>query len=89
MEEFLDSVTGGAIWGVGFGLALAAVQTAGSGLRPVAKGSVRGALQIGDWFRNMTAEGRETLQDVYAEARAEVEADRKSSAAGVGTSTPA
>ncbi|MBV8718259.1 MAG: DUF5132 domain-containing protein [Chloroflexi bacterium] len=89
MEEFLDAVTGGAIWGVGFGLALAAVQTAGSGLRPVAKGGVRGALHVGDWLRNVTAEGRETLQDVYAEARAEVDADRSAGAAGAGTGTTA
>jgi len=88
MEEFVDAVTGGAIWGVGFGLAMAAVQAAGSGLRPVAKNGVRGAVQVGDWLRNVTAESRETLQDVYAEARAEVEADR-TAAAEAGTSKPA
>ena len=76
MEEFLDAVTGGAIWGVGFGLALSAVQAVGGGLRPTAKGAVRGALGLGDWVRNVTAESRETLQDVYHEARAEVEAER-------------
>jgi hypothetical protein len=80
MEEFVDAVTGGAIWGVGFGVALAAVQAAGGGLRPVAKGTVRGAMGIGEWIRGVTAEGRETLQDVYAEARAEVEADRSTPA---------
>ena len=80
MEEFVDVVTGGAIWGVGFGLALAAVQAAGTGLRPVAKSSVRGALGMGDWLRNVTAEGRESLQDVYAEARAEVDAERAGTA---------
>jgi hypothetical protein len=76
MEEFLEAVTGGAIWGVGFGLALSAVQAVGGGMRPVAKGAVRGTLSIGDWLRNATAESRETLQDVYHEAKAEVEAER-------------
>ena len=76
MEELVDAVSGGVVWGVGFGLAMAAVQSAATGLRPVAKGTVRGALGVGDWLRNGTAEGRETLQDVYAEARAEVDAER-------------
>jgi hypothetical protein len=80
MEEFIDAVTGGAVWGVGFGLAMSAVQAAGSGLRPVAKNTVRNALNVGDWVRNVTAESRETLQDVYAEARAELDADRHTQA---------
>ena len=76
MEEFLDAVTGGAIWGVGFGLALTAVRSVGGGARPITRGAMRGALGLGDWFRNATAESRETLQDVYHEARAELEAER-------------
>jgi hypothetical protein len=80
MDEFVDAVTGGAVWGIGFGLAMSAVQAAGGGLRPVAKTTVRNALNVGDWVRNVTAESRETLQDVYAEARAELEADRHAQA---------
>jgi hypothetical protein len=80
MEEFLDAVTGGVVWGLGFGVALSAVQAVGGGVRPVAKGAVRGALGIGDWVRSVTAESRETLQDVYHEARAEVEAERAGAA---------
>jgi hypothetical protein len=80
MEEFLDAVTGGAIWGVGFGLALTAVRAVGGGARPVARDAMRGALGVADWVRNTTAESRETLQDVYHEARAEVEAERARSA---------
>jgi hypothetical protein len=79
MEEFFDAVTGGAIWGVGFGLALSAVQALGGGMRPTAKGAVRGALGVGDWLRSVTAESRETLQDIYHEARAEVESGRGAS----------
>jgi hypothetical protein len=37
---------------------------------------MRGALVLGDWVRNATAESSETLQDVYHEARAELEAER-------------
>jgi hypothetical protein len=37
-------------------------------------------LGVGDWVRNVTAESRETLQDVYHEARAEVNAERAQAA---------
>jgi hypothetical protein len=73
MEEFLDSMTGGAIWGIGFALALGAVRAASQGSQPVARQTMKGAVRIGDWFRNVTAEGRETLQDIYHEARTEVD----------------
>jgi Protein of unknown function (DUF5132) len=76
MEEFFEGVSGGAIWGVGFGLALSAVQAIGGGMRPAAKSAVRGAFGLGDWVRSVTAESRETLQDIYHEARAEVEGER-------------
>jgi hypothetical protein len=79
MEEFLDAVTGGAIWGVGFGLALAGVQAAGQGLRPVAKGTLKGAMSVGDWLRDVSAEARENLEDAYHEARAEMDAQTASS----------
>ena len=80
MEEFLDALTGGAVWGVGFGLALAAVQTAGQGLRPVAKGTLKGAMSLGDWLRDVSAEARENLEDTYHEARAEVNTQTRSEA---------
>jgi hypothetical protein len=73
MEEFFEAVTGGVIWGVGFGLALGAVGVAGGGLRSLAKGTLKGALAVGDWARSATEEGRETLQDLYHEAKAERE----------------
>lgn len=76
MEEFLDAVTGGAIWGVGFGVALAAVQAVGAGVRPVAKDAMRGAMALGDWVRDTSAQARENLEDSYHEARAEVQHER-------------
>ena len=75
MEEFLDAVTGGAIWGIGFGVAVMAVQAAGQGLRPVAKGAMRGAIAVSDWARDVTAEMRENLEDTYQEARSEMRAE--------------
>ena len=81
MEEFLESVTGGAIWGIGFGLALGAVRAASQGTQPVARGTMKGAVRFGDWLRTLTAEGRETLQDIYHEARTEVETQSREAAA--------
>ncbi|GAC1323055.1 MAG: hypothetical protein NVSMB2_20600 [Chloroflexota bacterium] len=73
MEEFVDAVTGGAIWGVGFGLALGAVRAAGNGTRPVLKGAVRSVVGVGDWVRNASTETRESLEDIYHEARADLD----------------
>jgi len=71
MEELVDAVTGGAVWGLGFGVAALLVRGVGAGLRPVAKSAVKGAITVGDWARGATEETRETLQDLYAEAKAE------------------
>ena len=73
MEEFLGAVTGGAVWGIGFGLALTAVRTLGGGLRPVAKEAIKGAVSIGDWVRSTAGEAHEGVQDLVHEARSERE----------------
>ena len=71
MEEFLESAGAGAVWGVGFGLAGLLVTGFGRGLRPVAKTIVKGGIVASDWLRNVTEESRESLQDLYEEAKAE------------------
>lgn len=73
MEELLDAVTGGAIWGAGFAVAMGAVQLAGTALRPAAKGTVRGAMSVGDWLRGAAGSAGAAVQDVYREAKAERE----------------
>lgn len=70
MEEFLDAVTDGAVWGVGFGLAATAVRSLGIGLRPVVKGVVRTGVAATDWAKTTAAEGRENVADAYHEAKA-------------------
>ncbi len=75
MEEFIDAVSDGAVWGIGFGLAAMAVRSAGGVARPFTRGIIRGAVSVGDWVKNTTAESRETLQDLYHEAKAEREAE--------------
>lgn len=77
MEEFLDAVTGGAIWGVGFGIALGLTRAAAGGLRPFAKEAIKGAVTAGDWVRGTVAESRESIEDLYHEAKAEHETDEE------------
>ena len=48
---------------------------------PVLKSAVRSAVGVTDWVRNATAESRESLQDLYHEARAEVNAGAHDKAA--------
>jgi hypothetical protein len=71
MEEFVDALTGGAIWGIGFGVALGLARTAGGGLRPMVKEAMKGAIAVGDWVSGTVAEGRETVEDLYHEAKAD------------------
>jgi hypothetical protein len=74
LEELVEGLTGGAAWGVGFGLAMRLLGGLGQGLRPAVKNAVRGGIVAQDWLRSATAEARETLQDIYEEARAESKA---------------
>ncbi len=80
MEELLDAVTGGALWGAGFALALGAVRAVGRGMRPVAKTVIKGGVAATDWVQTVTAESREGLQDLYHEARAELTTEKAHSA---------
>jgi hypothetical protein len=73
VEGLVEAVTGGAIWGAGFALAMGAVQSLAGGARPVAKDAMKGALGVVDWFRSATATGREAMRGAYDEAKAERE----------------
>ena len=88
MGEFLDAVTNGAIWGVGFGLGAAAVRTAAVALKPVARSAVKGTLAAGNWVKSASEESRESLQDLYHEAQAERE-HGTGQPAGQGRTVPA
>jgi hypothetical protein len=73
MGELLESLTGGAIWGLGFAVGLAAIRATGRGLRPVIRTAVKGAVAATEWAGDAAAEGRETVTDIYHEAKAEVD----------------
>jgi hypothetical protein len=82
--------------GVGYGIAIgvgaailipvAAKVIAGIG-KPLIKESIKGGLYLVDQGKVMAAEARETLEDLTAEARTEMETSKKSSGEGKKTSS--
>lgn len=75
-EDVPGRLIGGALWGLGAGLVLRIIKAdnrsqAGAGLRPVARTLVKGYVVASDRVRGLTAEARESLGDLYAEAQAE------------------
>lgn len=87
MDEFLEAAGGGAIWGLGFGVAGLLLTGFGRGLRPVAKSLVKGGIVAGDWLRGVTEESRESLQDLYEEAKSEQERAKSAAPATASAST--
>lgn len=71
MGELLGTVTGGAIWGIGFAVGLGAMRAAGDGLRPVIRTALKSALAATAFVEQAAAEGRETVRDLYHEAKVE------------------
>lgn len=69
-EDALGRLIGGALWGAGAGL-LMTVASGGGGLRSVAKGLVKGSIAVADRVQETTAEMRDGLQGLTADARAE------------------
>lgn len=70
-EQALGRLLGGALWGVGAGLVLTVVRNRDVGLKPMAKEAMKVYLAASDKVQELTAEARESLEDLYAEARAE------------------
>jgi hypothetical protein len=71
MGELFEALLGGAGWGVGLGVVLGAASIAGKGLRPLAKEAVKLGMTAGSRVQEWTAEMREQVDDIVAEARAE------------------
>jgi hypothetical protein len=70
-EDAIGRLVSGALWGAGAAAAMSLARKQGDGLRPVAKTVMKGYLDVADRLAEVTAEARETLSDLYAEARAE------------------
>jgi hypothetical protein len=77
VEGAAESVTG--VWGLGLVVVAGGALLASGAGRPVVKGAIRGwfaardrAVVVGDQARTFVAETGERIQDLYAEAKAEV-----------------
>jgi hypothetical protein len=70
-DDLLEAVGGTAGRAVGLGLALGAGVLIGRGMRPVAKGAIRGFMAATERVREYAAEAGESLEDLYHEAKAE------------------
>lgn len=73
MGELFEALLGGARWGVGLGVVLGVASLAGKGVRPVAKEALKLGMTAGARVQEWTAEMREQVDDIMAEARAEQE----------------
>ncbi len=71
MDEFIDAATEGAVWGVGFGIALVAVRSIRNGVRPAARAVVRGGTAARDTVSGTVRRSRGYLSDIYQEAKSD------------------
>ena len=81
LEDAIDGVTG--VWGVGLLAVAGGALLVSRGGRPTARAALRGwfaaregARELTGRARGLAAEAGERVQDLYAEARAEVNATR-------------
>jgi hypothetical protein len=73
LDDLLETVGGTPGRILGIGLALGVGVLIGRGMRPVAKGAMKGYMSLADRMKEYTAEARESLEDLYHEAKAERE----------------
>lgn len=70
-EDALGRLINGALWGVGAGVVVTVTRDGGQGMRGLAKGLIRGYINLSDRLHEATAQMREGFEDLAAEARAE------------------
>src|SRR5579884_4098339 len=70
-ERIVAGIGSGLGWGIGMRIAIGATTLIGGGMRPVAKGAVKGGLWARDQMSVLVAEARERAEDIYHEARTE------------------
>ena len=69
-EDAVGRMVGGALWGLGAGVALAMMRGSGTGARPIAKTLIKAYVVAADRVQETMAEARETIEDARAEVRA-------------------
>lgn len=82
MASFLEMLVGGAAAGVGFVIGAAGALAGAQQLRPIARQAIKSYIVAGERTREVTSELGETLEDLYAEAKAEREAEIRGVADG-------
>ncbi|MGE5619930.1 MAG: DUF5132 domain-containing protein [Sphingomonadaceae bacterium] len=85
MASFLETLLGGAAAGAGFVLGVAAAMAGAQRSRPLLKQTMKSYLVAVDRTRELAAQMGETLEDLYAEAKAEYEAESKGAPPGTTT----
>lgn len=80
MFGFLEAMLGGIAAGIGFAVGVGGTVAAGQRLRPFARDVVKSYLEAVDRGREAAAGLGETLEDLYAEAKAERETELKAAA---------
>ena len=73
IDDVVDNVVGGTTWGLGVAMVAGAALLVGKGGRPLAKQAIKATLILGNRVRELTAEATEQIEDIYAEARAELD----------------
>ncbi len=77
MASLTEMLLGGAAAGAGFVVGAAGILVGAQRIRPVARQAIKGYLVAADRARVATAELAETVEDLYAEAKAEFEAEAR------------
>jgi hypothetical protein len=73
LEEIARRAVSGVAWGLAMTLVLRVTQSRDgiTALRPLAKTAIKGAVIATEKLREVATEARETLEDIYAETRAD------------------
>ncbi len=77
MPSMTETLLGGVAAGAGFVLGAAGILVGAQKLRPVARQAIKSYIVVSSRAREATAELAETVEDLYAEARAEFDAESR------------
>ena len=72
MDDIVEALVPGG-WGLAIGVGVGVALLMGRGFRPVAKQAIKGYLKASEGIQRVTSGAREGLQDIYAEAKSEMQ----------------
>jgi hypothetical protein len=71
MDQVIDAVTEGAVWGLACGAAMLLIKPVRRSIRPAVRRLVAGGVGATQMITDATRKGRDTLGEIYAEAAVE------------------